>query len=131
VHAGWRGALGGVLDAAVAALCAKGAAPDEIIAAVGPCIGPASYEVGADFEARFLAEDEGSARFFAPAPAPNKRLFNLPGYVLFRLARAGVEDAHWVGQDTFAEPDLFYSHRRSVRTAEPDYGRLLSAIRLG
>lgn len=130
VHAGWKGALGGIVGAAVEAMRALGAKPERIVAAVGPCIGPESYEVGTDFEARFAAEAPDSARFFRPRAAPDKRMFNLPAFVLDRLARAGVEDAAWTLRDTYAEPDHFFSNRRALHQAEPDYGRLLSAIML-
>ena len=129
-HAGWRGALGGVVASAVSAMETLGARPDRMIAAIGPCIGPASYEVGLDFLDTFLAEDHANARFFQPGVRDGKRLFDLPGFVLDRLARAGVTDAEWVGADTCADQDRFFSNRRAVLNGEPDYGRLLSAIML-
>ena len=129
-HAGWKGALGGVIEAAVAAMEGQGARRDRIVAAVGPCIGQASYEVGADFEDRFAAEAPGSQRFFAPGRAPDKRQFDLPGFVLARLEQAGVPRAEWIGRDTCAEETLFFSNRRGFLRGEPDYGRLLSAIRV-
>ena len=127
-HAGWKGALGGVIAATVQTMVAQGARRDRIVAAVGPCIGQPSYEVGADFEARFAAEAPGSERFFAPGRAPDKRQFDLPGFVLGRLAEAGVEQAEWIGRDTCAEEALFFSNRRGFLRGEADYGRLLSAI---
>ena len=129
-HAGWRGALGGVIEATVAAMESQGARRERIVAAVGPCIGQASYEVGADFLDRFAAEDPASERFFAPGRAPGKHQFDLPGFVLGRLTQAGVTRAEWIGRDTCAEESLFFSNRRGFLRAEPDYGRLLSAIRL-
>jgi YfiH family protein len=126
-HAGWRGALGGVVESAVARMVELGASPERIAAAVGPCIGPKSYEVGLEFLAAFTGADPGYARFFQPAAA-DKRLFDLPGFVLSRLRAAGVAACDWVGRDTCAEPELFYSNRRAFRLGEPDYGRLLSAI---
>ena len=97
-HAGWRGALGGILDAAVEAMATLGAEPGRIAAAVGPCIGPDAYEVGAEFEERFLAEDPASGRFFrSGGPRPR---FDLPGYVRHRLAAAGVGRAEWTGHCT-------------------------------
>lgn len=128
VHAGWRGALGGVIEAAVEAMATLGAAPARIAAAVGPCIGPAAYEVGPEFEARFLAQDPESAPLFEHGGARPR--FDLPGYALQRLARAGVREATWTGHCTHSDPARFFSHRRSVQRGEPDYGRLLSAIRL-
>jgi YfiH family protein len=129
-HAGWKGALGGIVEAAVAAMEAKGAQRGRIVAAVGPCIAQASYEVGADFQARFTAEAPGSGRFFTPGRAADKRQFDLPGFVLDRLACAGVVRAEWVGRDTCAEEDWFFSNRRGHLRGEADYGRLLSAIAL-
>jgi YfiH family protein len=128
-HAGWKGALGGVLGNAVEAMTARGAEPSRMLAAVGPCIGPASYEVGEEFVERFRAEDPAFGDFFA-AGEGGKALFDLPRFVLERLAQAGVGKAEWIGRDTFAEPELFFSNRRAFKLQEPDYGRLLSAIML-
>ena len=130
VHAGWRGALSGVVEAAVREMVDRGASPDRMFAAVGPCIGPASYEVGLEFMDRFMAEEAANAVHFRPGAAADKRLFDLPGFVLGRLARAGVARAEWIGRDTLAEPDHFYSNRRAVLAGEGDYGRLLSVILL-
>jgi YfiH family protein len=129
-HAGWKGALGGVLEAAVATMVEKGAEPRRIIAAVGPCIGPASYEVGLEFLDKFLSDDPDSQSFFEAGASPEKRLFNLPGYVLSRLRRAGVSSAEWIGRDTVMEPDMFFSNRRAFKSGEGDYGRLVAAIAL-
>jgi len=128
VHAGWRGALGGVIASAIKAMEGLGARPERMVAAVGPCIGPDSYEVGLDFLERFAGDAAANERFFRPGGRNDKRLFDLPGYVLGRLAEAGVTDAEWIGRDTCAEADLFFSNRRAVLRGEPDYGRLLSAI---
>ncbi len=127
-HAGWRGALDGVIAATVARMVALGAQPDRIVAAIGPCIGPRSYEVGEEFLDRFARAAPDSAIFFSAAATPDKRLFDLPGFVLSRLRLAGVTQAEWVGRDTFAEEDAFFSNRRAVHRGEDDYGRLLSAI---
>ncbi|MGZ6012255.1 MAG: peptidoglycan editing factor PgeF [Caulobacteraceae bacterium] len=127
-HAGWKGALGGVVAATVDAMVAKGARRERIAAVIGPCIGQASYEVGEDFMDRFSLEAPGSERFFAPGRAPEKRQFDLPGFVLRRLAQAGVEQAQWIGRDTCADENLFFSNRRGFLRGESDYGRLLSAI---
>ena len=129
-HAGWKGALGGVIEAAVAAMVEHGAAADRIVAAVGPCIGPESYEVGLEFLDTFEAGDPGASRFFGPGAGAEKRMFDLPAYALSRLARAGVTSAEWIGRDTCAEPQFFFSNRRAFKLGEPDYGRLLSAIAL-
>ena len=128
VHAGWKGALGGVIAQAVEAMMERGAARDRLTAAVGPCIAQVSYEVGLEFEARFLAQSLDFGRFFAIGAAPEKRQFDLPGFVLDRLAVAGVSQAEWVGADTCAEADAYFSNRRAVKLGEGDYGRLLSAI---
>jgi YfiH family protein len=127
-HAGWKGAMGGVVLAAVNAMTRLGAETGRIVAAVGPCIGPRSYEVGPEFHARFEAEVPGAGRFFRPAALPDKRLFDLPAFVLQRLAEAGVTRAEWIGADTLADEGRFFSHRRAVQRGEPDYGRLLSSI---
>jgi YfiH family protein len=127
-HAGWKGALTGVAEAAIARMETLGAARGRLRAAVGPCIGPTSYEVGLEFLARFEAVDPAYAAFFAPGEGPEKRLFDLPGFVLCRLRAAGVEACEWIGRDTCAEPEQFFSNRRAFKAAEPDYGRLLSAI---
>jgi YfiH family protein len=127
-HAGWRGALDGVVQAAVDAMVALGGDPARMVAAVGPCIGPDSYEVGVDFLHRFEADSPGSGRFFRPGVSDDKRFFDLPAFVLDRLRTAGVEQREWVGRDTRAEEALFFSNRRAVLNGEGDYGRLLSAI---
>jgi hypothetical protein len=130
VHAGWRGALAGVVEAAVAAMTTLGAAPARMAAAVGPCIGPASYEVGLEFLEAFVAVDAANARFFAPGAQAEKRRFDVPGIVLARLAAAGVTRAAWTGHDTLADEAQFFSNRRATHRGERDYGRLLSAITL-
>ena len=130
VHAGWRGALAGVVESAVDAMTQRGASPMQITAVVGPCIGPQSYEVGEDFLRAFTDKDAAYEAFFAPAGAAGKRMFDLPEFVLSRLRAAGVQRCEWVGRDTYAEEALFYSNRRAVHRGEADYGRLLSAIAL-
>jgi YfiH family protein len=130
VHAGWKGALDGVIQSAVKAMEAEGARAHSIIAAVGPCIAQASYEVGPEFLHRFSAHDPGSERFFKRAPAPGKHLFDLPRFVLWRLEQAGVGEAEWLERDTCADEALFFSNRRAFKRGEADYGRLLSAISL-
>ena len=129
VHAGWRGALGGVIEAGVAAMTGLGAAPERIVAVVGPCIGPQSYEVGEDFRRTFLDADPASASRFH-ATDSFSIAFDLPAYALDRLLRAGVEQAEWIGADTYSNPELFFSNRRALHLGEPDFGRLLSAIAL-
>ncbi len=129
-HAGWKGALSGIVEATVARMESLGARRDRLIAAVGPCIGPRSYEVGLEFLDRFRSEDPGFARFFAPGLSLEKRFFDLPGFVLGRLEAAGVASCEWVGRDTCAESEHFFSNRRAFKQGEPDFGRLLSAIQL-
>ena len=130
VHAGWRGALEGVVASAVAAMKAQGAQPARMVAVVGPCIAQASYEVGLEFMGAFVARDPAHARFFIRGVAADKRQFDLPAFVLSRLQAAGVETRAWIGHDTCAEPDLFFSNRRAFRQGDGDYGRLMSAIML-
>jgi YfiH family protein len=129
-HAGWKGALTGVVEATVARMVSLGADRNRMRAAIGPCIGPKSYEVGVEFLERFVHFDPAYNQFFAAGEAPEKRRFDLPAFVLGRLAAAGVETREWVGRDTCAEPDAFFSNRRAFKRGEPDYGRLLSAIML-
>jgi YfiH family protein len=129
-HAGWRGALGGIVDATLRAMLRRGARLDGIAAAVGPCIGKDSYEVGPEFPAPFLAAEPGDADLFAPAARPGHFLFDLAGYVLRRLRRLGVARVAHTGGDTLTEEDRFFSYRRACLRHERDYGRLLSAIAL-
>ncbi len=130
-HAGWKGALGGIVHSTVTAMAAMGARPERMVAVVGPCIAQASYEVGADFQGRFEHHDPGSERFFMTGPATDKRLFDLPGFVLWRLEQAGVGQMAWTGDDTRANANRFYSNRRAYLAGEPDFGRMMSAISLG
>lgn len=129
-HAGWRGALDGVVQAAVDSMVEMGARPERITGVVGPCIGPKSYEVGLEFLHRFEADCPGSGRFFNRGATDDKRFFDLPAFVLDRLATAGVERREWVGRDTREEEAWFFSNRRAFLKGEGDYGRLLSAIML-
>jgi YfiH family protein len=129
-HAGWRGALTGVIEATVAAMERLGAARGRIFAAVGPTISQRNYEVGEDLLDRFRAADQDSGRFFRPAARLGHAMFDLPGYIATRLARAGVVQAEDLGLCTYADPARFYSYRRSTHRAEPDYGRHINAIAL-
>jgi polyphenol oxidase len=128
-HAGWRGALGGVLEATVAAMEGLGARRDRIAAAVGPCITQPAYEVGPDFEQDFLARDPASAPFFSRPPADQQARphFDLAGYVLSRLVRAGLAPVA-SAPCTYAGKEDFFSYRRSRALNESDYGRQISAI---
>jgi YfiH family protein len=130
-HAGWKGALGGVVGSTVHAMQALGARTDRMVAVVGPCIGPDSYEVGDDYAERFAHHDPGSERFFRAGDTAERRLFDLPGFVLWRLEQAGVGEAAWTGDDTLADAERFYSNRRAFRAGDPDFGRMMSAIALG
>ena len=127
-HAGWKGALTGVAEDAIAKMEGLGARRERIVAAVGPCIGPASYEVGLEYLQRFTEVDPAYDAFFTPGATAEKRQFDLPGFVLMRLRAAGIAQCEWIGRDTCAEPDLFFSNRRAFKQGEPDYGRLLSAV---
>jgi hypothetical protein len=129
-HAGWRGAVGGVLEATVRAMTELGAEPAHIHAAIGPTIGQASYEVGPEFPAPFLAQDPGNARFFVASKRAGYFMFDLPAYVAARLRRLGLGAVEDVARDTCAEADQFFSYRRTTLAGEKDYGRGLSAIAL-
>lgn len=129
-HAGWRGALGGVAEATVAAMERLGASRERIVAAIGPCIAQASYEVSEDFAPPFLQQDKGNARFFAPGKRAGKLQFDLAGYLLARLDLLGLASAEATGQDTQSNEADFFSYRRTTLRGEKDYGRLLSAIAL-
>lgn len=128
-HAGWRGALGGVVEAAISAMERLGARRERMRAAIGPCIGCDSYEVGPDFPGPFLVQDEANGVFFRTAPREGHFLFDLAGYLARRLARAGVPAAA-TGHDTLAASDDFFSYRRNTLNGVRDYGRGLSAIAL-
>ena len=129
-HAGWRGALGGVIEATVAAMEKLGASRARIAAALGPTIRQPNYEVGPEFVARFVAADADNARFFAASPNAGHAMFDLPGYIATRIKRAGVTNFEDLGLCTYAEPDRFYSFRRATHRNEPDYGRHINAIAL-
>lgn len=129
VHAGWKGALGGVVEAAISAMERLGARRERLRAAIGPCIGRNSYEVGPEFPAPFLAQDEANSAFFRAAPRTGHFLFDLAGYLASRLARASVA-AVATGHDTLAGADDFFSYRRNTLNGVRDYGRGLSAIAL-
>ncbi len=129
-HAGWRGALTGVLEATIDGMERLGAHRRTICAVIGPTISQPAYEVGPEFVASFVAHDPANRRFFAPGK-DDRSMFDLPGYSLNRLRAAGIAQAEWTGHCTFHDEDRFFSFRRSTHRAEADYGRLISAIRLG
>ena len=128
-HAGWKGALGGVIAATVATMTALGARPERIAAAVGPCIARASYEVDAGFLARLTADDPANERFFQDGRAGH-HAFDLEAYVVARLAAAGVTRIEALGLDTYADEARFFSYRRATHRGEPDYGRQIALIAL-
>lgn len=129
-HAGWKGALGGVVENTIAAMEALGASRANTVACVGPCIAQESYQVGPGFPDPFIASDAGAAAFFAPDEEPDRHRFDLRGFVLSRLTASGVEKPDAIDLDTYAREDLFFSYRRTCHRAEEDYGRGLSAISL-
>jgi YfiH family protein len=128
-HAGWKGALGGVMDTTVAAMLELGAQTDRIRVAIGPTIQQASYEVGPDFRETFLAESPDSAALFIPG-RDDRYQFDLPGYCRQRLDRLGVHSIHDTGLDTCALEETYFSNRRRNHRGEPDYGRNASVIML-
>ncbi|WP_439580775.1 peptidoglycan editing factor PgeF, partial [Elioraea sp.] len=130
-HAGWRGALAGVLEGTVAAMERLGAARAHIEAAVGPTIGPASYEVAADLRTAMLATDPAYERFFADGERPDRWRFDLPGFCAAALARAGIARVRDLGLDTYAAPARFFSYRRATHERAGPIGHQLSAIALG
>ena len=132
-HAGWRGALAGILEATVAAMEQLGAERGQIRAALGPMIRQDNYEVGPDLIARFAAENGANDRFFRPArrhgqASDGHALFDLPGYIAARLERAGIGRLDDLGLCTYADADRFFSFRRSAHRGEADYGRHVNAI---
>ena len=129
-HAGWKGAIGGVVAATVSAMATLGADRSRIVAAIGPCIGRRSYEVTDAFLAPFLAEDPAFDRFFADGTRPGHRMFDIEGFVAARLADAGVGRVDALGLDTYPDEARFFSYRRATHRGEPDYGRQIALIGL-
>jgi len=129
-HAGWNGALAGVAEAVVSAMEALGAKRKRIVAGIGPCISQAAYEVGPEFQPRFVAADPGNARFFTPAKRERHWQFDLSGYVAQRLRQAGVDKIEALTPCTYEREADFFSYRRTTHRKEPDYGRQISAIAL-
>jgi polyphenol oxidase len=129
-HAGWRGALSGVVEATVAAMVQLGANRTRIRAALGPTIRQPNYEVGPEFVERFLAADSENTRFFAPSQRAERAMFDLSGYIAERVRRAGIVQFEDLGLCTYAEPGRFFSYRRTTLHGEPDYGRHVNAISL-
>ncbi|WP_158817030.1 peptidoglycan editing factor PgeF [Methylocapsa sp. S129] len=129
-HAGWRGALSGIIEATVAAMEGLGARAGDIVAALGPTIAQPSYEVGPEFVATFAAAESDAGRFFAPSRNPGRSMFDLHGFIGMRVARSGVTQFEDLGLDTYADEERFFSYRRATHRKEPDYGRLVAAIAL-
>ena len=129
-HAGWRGAFDGVVQNTVAAMTRLGAEPKRIIAALGPCIAQASYEVGAEFVANFVARDPANIRYFTGPKSNGRSHFDLPAFVAAQLQAAGVGTIIVNGSDTCTNDTQFFSFRRSTLNKEPDYGRQISVIGL-
>lgn len=127
-HAGWRGAFGGVIGSVVDAMHSLGAQPASIIACIGPCLGPQSYEVDPPFREQFLTVDEDTNKFFIPAEAKDKFLFDLPSFVFAQLVQSGVKSVAVKAVDTFTNEKEYFSYRRTVHRKEPDYGRHISVI---
>ena len=128
-HAGWKGALAGVVEGTLAAMETLGAARANVVAAIGPTIARRSYEVDEGFLRRFLEDDPEHERFFA-AGRPGHHQFDLEGFMVARLAAVGVTRVEALGLDTYSDPDRFYSFRRATHRGEPDYGRQISLIAL-
>ena len=130
-HAGWKGAFGGITDATLLAMEALGASRDRIVAAIGPCIARASYEVDAAFLRRFVEQAPENERFFADGRRADHYQFDLEAYVAHRLAAAGIARVAALGEDTYAQEDRFFSFRRATHRSEPSDGRQISLIGLG
>jgi len=125
-HAGWKGAIGNIMQETIKAMQALGA--KDIIACIGPCIGQQSYEVGPEYVARFIETHAENARFFAPGNRPGYHYFDIGDYVASRLKEAGLTRIETLARDTCLEEDSFFSFRRATLRGEKDYGRQLSAI---
>lgn len=129
-HSGWKGAFTGILESTIAAMERLGAKRERIVAVLGPTISAASYEVGAEFHARFADAAADNGRFFTPSSRADHFQFDLPAYIGDRLGRAGIGRFEDLGLCTYADPDRFYSYRRMTHQGEADYGRLIHAIAL-
>jgi YfiH family protein len=129
-HAGWRGAIGGVLEATLAAMEGLGARRSRTVAVLGPMIRQDAYEVGPELVAQFREADPENKRFFRPAARDGHSLFDLPGYIRSRLEIGGVGEVADLGLCTYADERRFFSYRRATHRGEPDYGRLIAAIAL-
>jgi YfiH family protein len=128
-HAGWKGAIGGILENTIAAMEKLGASRNRITATLGPTISQANYEIGADVIERLRGVEPAADQYFAPSANEGRALFDLPGFIVDRLVATGVR-ARWTGECTYGEEARFYSYRRMTHRKEPDYGRQISAIML-
>ena len=128
-HAGWRGAVDGILESTVNAMEELGAKRDQIVAVIGPTISQRAYEVGPEFLDAVCEDDPDNTRFFANGEG-DRYQFDLPSFGLHRLRSAGIRHAEWTHHCTYSDEKLFYSYRRSVHQKQADYGRLIAAIRL-
>ena len=127
-HAGWKGALSGILESTVNGMSNQGAAIDNIVCAIGPTIGPRSYEVGSEFKEAFLASDLTYTQFFKKSKRLGYCMFDLPSFIISRLSKLGIKTLFNIDRDTYSDEINFYSYRRSSHKNEDDYGRLLSTI---
>jgi len=127
-HAGWKGAFTGVIEATVEAMERLGARREAIVAVLGPTISKGAYEVGPEFRVRFLEADTANEIFFSPADRPDRHMFDLPAYIVSRMNAIGLGRIEDLRLCTYADPERFFSYRRTTHAGEPDYGRLLSAI---
>ncbi len=130
-HAGWRGALAGVLQATLEAMETLGAARSQVAAALGPCIRKSSYEVGPEFRATFLETDPAHRSYFEPAVRDGHFMFDLAGFIVDGLWSLGVASVDDVNVDTYVDADRFFSYRRTTHRGESDYGRGLSVVMMG
>jgi len=128
-HAGWQGAISGIIENTLAEMESLGAERSNIQATLGPTISQKNYEVGPEFAERILDINRGNQIYFTPSKTPGHKMFNLPNYIIDRLNAAGV-NARWTGQCTYADEKRFFSYRRTTHNKEPDYGRQISAISL-
>jgi YfiH family protein len=129
-HAGWKGALAGVIAATVDAMIALGAKRENISAAIGPCISQSAYEVGAEFRDQFVSHDPTFESFFIEGAQEGKFQFDLPAFGLHTLRTAEIKSAHWIHECTYSNEEYYYSYRRTTHAGEADYGRLISCITL-
>jgi len=128
-HAGWRGALGGIIESTIAAMCETGAETDQIKAVLGPCISQKNYEVGHNFKADFIEIDMAYDAFFENS-AKGIPHFDLPSFIISRLKATGVENCDWLGDCTYADEKSYFSYRRNTHKDLKGYGRNISVINL-